>query len=272
MRAYGDFGQPNALAGYLGMILPFGIALSFRGPREKPLVLVATAIIALGIAATWSRGAWLGCIAGLSVMALLWSDRTRRWLALGAGTAAVIAVLGLAGLLPTVFAERFSVLFENFVVFDASKVDPTPTNWSLVERMAHWQAGWDMARDHPLVGVGPGNYEAAYPRYYIGDWLEALGHSHNYYINTFAELGLIGLVIFLGFTVTIFVRFIAAARRAGASQSVWRAVLVATVGAAVTLSVHNTFDNMLVHGIGVQLGLILGLAEAAARRVESSGA
>ena len=138
-------------------------------------------------------------------------------------------------------------------------------NWSLVERMAHWQAGWNMAMDHPWIGVGPGNYKALYPRYYYGDWLEPLGHAHNYYINTFAETGIIGLMAFLGFTVTLFVRLVAAIRRAGRPTTIERAMLIATLGAAVTLSVHNSFDNMFVHGIEVQFGLLIGLAEAAAR-------
>jgi O-antigen ligase len=150
-------------------------------------------------------------------------------------------------------------------VFDVTTVDATPANWALVERMAHWQAGWAMAMDHPLVGVGPGNYEAVYPRYYLGDWLEPLGHAHNYYINTFAETGIIGLVAFLGFIATMFVRMVSAIRQPGMNGTTQRAVLVAVLGAALTLTIHNTFDNIFVHGIEVQFGLMLGLAEAAVR-------
>jgi O-antigen ligase len=265
MRAYGDFGQPNALAGYLGMILPFGVVLSLQPSRHRRVFVALTAVVAVGIAATWSRGAWIGTLGGLSVMALVWSNQTRRWLAIGAGAVALLAVLGLGGLLPTTLAERFTVLFENFVVFDVNTVDATPTNWALVERMAHWQAGWAMALDHPLVGVGPGNYEAVYPRYYLGDWLEPLGHAHNYYINTFAETGIIGLVAFLGFLATMFVRLVSAIRQPGMDGTTQRAVLVAVLGAALTLTIHNTFDNIFVHGIEVQFGLMLGLAEAAVR-------
>jgi O-antigen ligase len=130
--------------------------------------------------------------------------------------------------------------------------------------MAHWQAGWEMATDHPIVGVGPGNYEAAYERYYLLDWREALGHAHNYYLNTFAELGAIGVVAFLGFLASVFGRLRQGVRRA-ARGSLERALLIATLGAFTAFCVHNMFDNMLIHGIGVQLGLILGLAEVAAR-------
>jgi len=180
-----------------------------------------------------------------------------------------VLALSRLGVVPsTLAAERLSVLFENFVVFDARTVTVDSSNWALVERMAHWQAAWAMAMDHPILGVGPGNYEAAYPRYFLHGWPEALGHAHNYYLNTFAEQGIIGLVAFLVLVVTIFARLASRIRSLPPfdpaeheAVSIQRALLVGALGAAVAFSVHNTFDNMFVHGIGVQFGLILGLVE-----------
>ena len=186
----------------------------------------------------------------------------RRLLAVLAIGAVGIA-LARAGALPASYVERWAVLLENFWVFDARTVDATPANWAVVERMAHWQAGWAMALDHPLVGVGPGNYEAAYPDYYVGSWREPLGHAHNYYVNTFAEQGIVGLLTLVGFVTAIFARLWwgqARALRLGSSFD--RKLFIGALGTAVAFSVHNTFDNMFVHGIGVQFGLILGIIEA----------
>ncbi|MPZ14451.1 MAG: hypothetical protein GEU73_08510 [Chloroflexi bacterium] len=282
MRAYGDFAQPNGLAGYLAMILPFGVVLSVL-PRpgwptgwHRGLIIAATLIIAVGLVATLSRGGWLGSAAGLAVMALLWSAATRRALMFAIAGVAVAVVVASVGVLPLALIERVGVVFEYFRVFDVRTVAVTPTNFALVERMAHWQAAWTMAMDHPLIGVGPGNYEAAYPSYAVGQWVEPLGHAHNYYLNTFAEMGVIGLTLLLAFMATIFVRIATGIARAGASLArVWpnetasddrrdmlrRAALVGALGGALTLSVHNSFDNIFVHGIGVQFGLILGLVE-----------
>ena len=269
MRAYGDFSQPNALAGYLSMLLPLGIVMSFRPGRAQPFVAIATCLIASAVLATLSRGAWLGILTGLALMAVVWDARTRRLLALGIALIAILSALAVTNLLPATATERITVLFENFVIFDVREVEVTRSNWPLVERMAHWQAGWAMAMDHPTVGVGPGNYEAAYERYYLMDWREALGHAHNFYLNTFAELGIIGLVAFLGFLASVFVR-LGRGIRSQRRGSLDRALLVATLGAFTILCVHNTFDNMLIHGIGVQLGLILGIAEASVRGLEST--
>lgn len=279
MRAYGNFDQPNALAGYLGLLLPFGLGLSSLRTREQPFVVTATIIIAAAIVASLSRAAWLGIALGLSAMALVWGERTRRSLLAAVGIGTVLAVLVRAGAAPSEVTDRLAVVFERFQVFDVRMVEATPANWALVERMAHWQAGWAMAIDHPLVGVGPGNYEAAYPRYYLQGWIEPLGHAHNYYLNTFAELGIVGLAALLVFTVSVFVRLGQGIRRAstfrplllarpsggagsGLEPALSRAMLVAALGAVLTFSAHNLFDNMFVHGIGVQFGLIFGLIEA----------
>jgi O-antigen ligase len=196
------------------------------------------------------------------MMALFWGDVSRRMLVGAAAIGIVVLLLSVAGIVPRTMTERIAVLFENFLIFDVTQVERTPTNWPLVERMAHWQAGWEMAIDHPLMGVGPGNYEAVYPRYYKQDWVEALGHAHNYYLNSFAELGIIGLVAFLGFCTSVFLRIGQGLRETLSASSVRRALLLGALGAMVTFSVHNMFDNMFVHGIGVQFALILGLVEA----------
>jgi O-antigen ligase len=262
MRAYGNFEQPNALAGYLGLLLPLGVAFAFRSAPERPIVVATTAIIAMAILATLSRGSWVGITLGLAIMALVWGEVSRRMLLGAVALGIVVLLLSVAGIVPRTMTERMAVLFENFLVFDVTHVERTPTNWPLVERMAHWQAGWEMATDHPLMGVGPGNYEAAYPRYYKGDWVEALGHAHNYYLNSFAELGVLGLVVFLGFCASVFFRIGRGLRDHLALSSPRRVLLLGALGAMVAFSVHNMFDNMFVHGIGVQFALILGLVEA----------
>lgn len=59
--------------------------------------------------------------------------------------------------------------------------------------------------DHPVLGVGIGNYSDAYPRYFITIFTASLGHAHNYYINIAAETGSIGLLAFVLFLLAVFV-------------------------------------------------------------------
>jgi O-antigen ligase len=187
--------------------------------------------------------------------------------AMAAAFLAAAGVLGIGAVvgLPTSITDRLGVLFENFGIFDVRTVDVDATNWSVVERMAHWQAGWSMALDHPWLGVGPGNFEANYDNYYLPGWPFALGHAHNFYLNTFAEMGIVGLLAFVGLTVTIFVRISHAIRVSAAGPSLRRGLCLGALAALTAFSIHNVFDNMLVHGMAVQIGLILGLVEGAIR-------
>lgn len=261
VRAYGDFSQPNAFAGYLAVVLPFGIALSLERSRERWFALAATAVIGLAVLASLSRGAWVGLALALSLMALIWGRGTRLALAVASGLLGLALVFGVAGILPEVITDRVAVVFENFLVFDVRSVEPNPSNFALVERLAHWYAAWGMFEASPIVGVGPGNYDAAYQTFQLQGWPESLGHAHNYYLNTLAELGIIGFIAFAGFMVAIFVRCRQAIRRSASAEPIYRAAALGALGAAVTLSTHNAFDNMLVHGIGVQFGIVIALVE-----------
>jgi len=261
IRAYGDFSQPNAFAGYLAVILPFGVALSLHRSRERLLAVVPTLVIAAAIAASLSRGAWVGLALALSLMALIWGRGTRLALAATGGLAALGLIFGAAGLLPQVISDRVLVVLENFAVFDVRSVEPDSSNFALVERLAHWYAAWSMFEANPIVGVGPGNYDAAYAVFQLQGWPESLGHAHNYYLNTLAELGIVGFLAFGAFVASIFIRAGQAIRRAAGAEPIYRAAAVGALGAAVTLSAHNAFDNMLVHGIGVQFGIAVGLIE-----------
>src|SRR5581483_765972 len=134
--------------------------------------------------------------------------------------------------------------------------------------MAHWQAGWAMAMDHPLVGVGPGNYDAAYGQYSFPGWIESLGHAHNYYINEFAEIGVIGLAAIVGLFIVVFARIGRGIMLTGQKMTSDRLLLLAMLGATVGFCVHNTFDNMFVHEIGLQFALLLGCTEVIVRGLQ----
>jgi hypothetical protein len=54
-------------------------------------------------------------------------------------------------------------------------------------------------------------------------------------------------------------RALAAGLRREASGGFGRAVLAGLLASFVVLSVHNLFDNLLVHGMQAQVGFLLGL-------------
>jgi O-antigen ligase len=276
LRAFGHFDQPNPFAGYLTTILPLAVFMAVCRENPPPfrwLALGAAGAMVVGIGLSQSRGAWLGAGVAAASLLLAWSPFTRRLLIPCVLAAAFVMVLAIAGLLPASLLDRLAQTTEYFGVFDVRTVDVTSQNWAIVERMAHWQAGWYMFVDHPWLGVGAGNYAAAYPQYYVGMWREALGHAHNYYLNMLAELGIVGGGLLL-LLVGLAFRQLGGALVSSGTQpdSFWRSVLAGVFGGLVVFCVHNMFDSLFVHSVNIQVGVLLGLGLVAADRVRCSTA
>jgi O-antigen ligase len=272
LRAFGHFEQPNPFAGYLSTILPLALLMAWTpaNPRGfRLLALGASGLLAVGIGLSQSRGAWLGLAVSFVVLLAVWSVATRRLLVPLGFVAVCGLALAAAGLLPPSILDRVGQAAEYFGVFDVRTVDLTSANFAVVERMAHWQAGWAMFLDQPWFGVGAGNYPDAYARYFIPGWPEALGHAHNYYLNTLAEMGLVGGALLLILLVVTF-RALGSplARSERQRETFWRALLAGCVGGLVVFCTHNLFDSLFVHGVQVQIGVLLGLGLVAVRQLQ----
>jgi exopolysaccharide production protein ExoQ len=67
-------------------------------------------------------------------------------------------------------------------------------------RTAIWQAEFAFIADHPIFGAGFGSFTdtgAVSPlhNYVSGDWIEAIAHGHNGYIQLIVEIGIVGFVL-----------------------------------------------------------------------------
>ena len=115
-----------------------------------------------------------------------------------------------------------------------------------------------MARDELWTGVGFGNYAAAYPRYALINWPDALGHAHNYYLTLLAEVGLPGLLAYGVLWLAVAGQTVRAARRL-----VWpeRGVAVGLLAAWAALAVHHLVDKLYVNNIHVHQGAMLALLQ-----------
>ncbi len=283
-RAYGTFHQPNPFGGYIGLTLPiaFGLLISdFRntppGPdprRERSRTpgrrdvshlmpyalrsaLCASCLLLLaGLVSSWSRGAWLGALAALAAMVAVWP---RRWW-LGVSVVVVIAglILGgsVAGVLPGVLRARLADLTQYIQIYDVRGVGVNDANYAVIERLAHWQAAYEMIRWHLWTGVGLGNYETAYATYHLLNWPYPLGHAHNYFLNITAETGLPGLLAYVLLWGAVFGQTFRALRK----TTGWsRGLMLGLVGVWVHLHIHNLFDNLYVSNLWIHLAVLLGM-------------
>jgi putative inorganic carbon (hco3(-)) transporter len=286
-RAYGTFYQPNpfggfmalnaalaagALVGYVMWSVQRGEKSEERGARSVKRVMrstlyalrsslfiaFSTAATTLGLFVSWSRGAWLGFAAAAATLAFFWPRR--RWLGIVMLLAAVILLLLAASfnLLPASITSRITSFTADFQLGDVRGVDIYDENYAVIERLAHWQAAVEMARAHPWLGVGFGNYEAAYPRYRLLNWVHPLGHAHNYYLNITAETGFLGAAAYLFFWAAVIWQSL---RQLGRLDWPWRGLALGLLAAWVYLSVHHLVDKLYVNNIYIHLGTMLGLQQ-----------
>ena len=187
---YSTFVYPNALAGYLGLVLPLcaGTALAARAAHEMVPGILAwglAAAIGIGLVLTGSVGGWVAAAAGLVVFALLMKGR---WLVeavrarLPESTRARRAVLAAAA------AAALAALIVIGVIFMR-----TP---SMQFRVEYWRAGASMLADKPM-GSGLGSFGERYTRFKTPAGTE-VREPHNVYLGLAAEAGPVVLIA-LGF-------------------------------------------------------------------------
>lgn len=261
-RAYGTFQQPNPFAGMMGLIAPVALGLAFgllfhpqRSVRETVLGLGALGVGGLALMAlilSWSRGAWLGAAIAMGTLVGMLPARSRWGLAALAALILTGILLWTAGWIPAPVRDRLAGAIEEIQVIDVRGVEVNDANFAIIERLAHWQAAVEMIRAHPWLGVGFGNYAAAYPAYALIRWPNPLGHAHNIYLNMAAETGLVGLLLYLALWIMIGIHTWWAWRR----NTGWRRGLAAGVMAAwMHLHIHQFFDNLYVANLPLLIAL-----------------
>jgi O-antigen ligase len=184
----------NYFALILVAVVPLAVErlLHARG-RAPRLVAGFTLVVSLAtIVFTYSRGG-LVALAMCCVPMLIWLPRRYigRSLVLGGLLAAVLALF----VLPADYMQRLGALTQ---VFSAGR-GQVPSDSALRGRLSEVTSAAMIFSDHPVVGVGYGNFEVYYPRYAqrLGlDGRREERQAHSLYLEVAAETGIVGLLTF----------------------------------------------------------------------------
>jgi putative inorganic carbon (hco3(-)) transporter len=193
-RAQAGFAQPNVLGFFLVLAIPAAVALSLRGRGLMRAAMALAALAALvGLMLTLSRTSLVGTALGLGVLTLMPSFRR-------------VAAVGIAALLVFVLtnfqtlqeSQQVSVVTHRLATLGQSRAVGADPRLKIYE---HTPA---MIADHPVFGVGEGNYSIVARRYGILDEEnEPYEHAHNVALTFTAELGLPGLFVFVWFAFSL---------------------------------------------------------------------
>jgi hypothetical protein len=109
-------------------------------------------------------------------------------------------------------------------------------------RPALWWAAWEMAREHPWLGIGPDNYRLAYGPYLGAARWDTRIHSNNMYLEILVGSGVVGLVAWLALLAAIALALWR--RAAGPSADAGVAAMVAIV-VVIVIAGHGIVDSFL---------------------------
>jgi tetratricopeptide (TPR) repeat protein len=239
-RAFAGFITPAALGGFLLLSLPLSasLALATRGTRRVAWVVACVLQLGAFLAAASATAA--GALLATTALALLVWSRRRQTLLAG------LALLAL--ILAAVAVQREGIV-----------LDPTDPKGPWQERAGNFRAAWEMAAEHPWIGVGPGGFSELYPGYRRpGD--NETRHVHNLPLELSAELGWPAGLLLAALFFTLFCRPLWTERRAGPA---WRKGLA--IGLAA-FALHNLGDfSAYMPSLIWIAALLLGLLSAPQR-------
>lgn len=191
LRAYGSLPHPNILAGFLVICLLAAVILIINNHASPKLIKwlwAGVAILTMGLFLTFSRAGWLALLLSLILILLvhlrvgLKDLMTKRFLAI---TGLVVLIFGvLTSFYPDLVKTRLAGQARLEVQSNQQRLDLYNQAWPIIK--SHW-----------LLGIGLGQYPLKL--YQDNPTLESWAYQpvHDTGVLTLAELGIVGLFLFI---------------------------------------------------------------------------
>jgi O-antigen ligase/cytochrome c-type biogenesis protein CcmH/NrfG len=206
-------GNPNFVAHYLELLVPLILALLAvrRRPWEQALLWVALLLTTAHLLVAVSRAGWLAVALGLLFWFWPYLERARRWLRqlLVGGLVALLLSAPLGRVLDSLPSGGGQPLSHSLsqlgqATWERALSSFDLDNFSVAQRLIIWGDTAALIAAHPLLGVGPGNFEFFLPAYrslenhqawkaLLGERRNAVYEAENEYLEFAAEGGLLGL-------------------------------------------------------------------------------
>jgi len=216
---------------YQLITLNSAMALGRRPFDSKALAIIAG--VAAQIAAlivTLTRGAWLALVAGVVVIPALL--RRRR----------LLFVLVGVGLLVALVTSQNDAIRSRAETFIGNFRAPTDSNVST--RLVLWDISWQIFAEHPILGVGMGDYSTEAKKYLADRNVLTMVDSHNIYLQLLATRGLVGFIPFVVFWVMLFRVLFESRRRAEKNEDPFaRHFAVGAIAATIAVLVGALSEN-----------------------------
>jgi len=272
-QPFGPYVNRHHFAGYMELTLAMPLGLLFAGAvgRERvPLYAFASAIMAVALVLTNSRGGMLSMVCEIIFLTLVAAaggrGRGRGEEAGGGGGSRARAALTRVGLgFLLIVAVVFGALY--FGGEDAlSRLVGTVNSEDPTTGRAHfWRGTAGIIKDHPLLGTGLGSFPSAYTLYDTASGSYRLEQAHNDYLQILSDGGVVSGLLGLAFVALLFG---AALRRMQSHDRFRRGVALGALAGCAGVLVHSFFDFTLHTTANALMFLVLAALATADGRVE----
>jgi O-antigen ligase len=180
---HGIYENSNELALILVLTLPFCILFLLRTPSwtRKGIWAAAAGLMIYAILLTGSRAGLLAVLVCGAVCLREFGIRGRKAALVGAAAVAGVLMMLFAG---TTVSERFHDMFND----QANTEEARAAYGSAVQREALFWKALDVTAEHPLFGIGPGNFNTL-----SGTWHD----QHNSYTQMSSEGGMPAFILYV---------------------------------------------------------------------------
>src|SRR3989344_5574413 len=215
LRIFSTLGQPNWLASYLVLILPFAIAFSmiFEKKVLKNFFAATAIILFIALVMTTSRAGILGIFLALLILAVF------------AGRALIIDNFKVIRIILFGFLAAI-LLFGSFLFARIGEIvsrdQPQQPNSPIAQqpavtgtesseiRLIVWQGAIAAFKKRPILGFGPETFAYSYYLYrplshnQTTEWNFFYNKAHNEFLNYLATVGGLGTLFYVSFLVSVF--------------------------------------------------------------------
>ena len=252
-QIFSTFFNPNPLGGFLAMVFPLALsaALAVALLTRRLLWGFCAVALAVTIVPTYSKGAMLAfAVSALLYIALLVSQSGR--------ARSIGRPLLVAGVLALVVLGLLIFQVEPVRARLAGEIGTQSA--SNMFRILTWQGTVRLTQAYPWLGVGPGAFKYAFPKYAIAGYVEA---SHQDYLQMFAELGLFGGAVFLWLLGAVL--FTGGRAIAAAQHFRGRVTAIGAICCVAALMVHSFLDyDWYIGAINLTFWLVAAMLVTAA--------
>ena len=249
-------------AGILYQLAVVNLSVMLRRGRAGRVELLLGAGFLVQVASlilNGTRGAWLALIAGVASVTVL----IRRRGVLLAGAVVIVLAAGFAAGNSNIRLRATRML--------SGVANPGDDN--IATRLVLWDISWEVFKEHPLFGVGMGDYSTEAEELLRERNVTTTVDSHNIYLHLLATRGLVGFLPFVFFWFVVF-RTLLRARDQLRSRDNFgyhyvTGVTAATAAVLVGALTENNIDDSEVF---IAFMFLLGLSRSFVLRVTGTDA